>query len=388
VGSATGSVLDRRTFDTTTARLEGGWRRHDRLKLLGGLEWYDYTARYEYSSDMAFEPVLAEAFGKPSSLSRTSDLYIKGDTYGAYASALLSLTPRVLFDVGARWDGQRFGSPYDGNQVSPRLSLQFRRDAANTFRLSWGRFAQTERPDELAVQDGDPSFHPAQRASQLVASLEKRPKSNVLLRLEAYDKHVTTPGPEYENLLDPFALLPELAVDRVRIQPDRSRAYGAELSMRWELPPAWLAWFSYSRSEVRDDVGSKQVPRSWNQEHSLIAGVNWSGGPWGVSANALWHSGWRRNVLEVLADDEVRLLPRNSNGWPDYFSLDLRGTYTRPLATGSVQLFLEIDNLANHSNPCCSDYRALTSPAGLDLTRDQSTWLPRIFLIGASWQMQ
>jgi hypothetical protein len=92
-------------------------------------------------------------------------------------------------------------------------------------------------------------------------------------------------------------------------------------------------------------------------------------------------------VLEQTAHSGIRLLPRNSNGWPDYFSLDLRGTYSRPLPTGSLQLFLEVDNLANHNNPCCSDYRATSSLGGLDLTSDQSTWLPRIFLLGASWQL-
>ena len=122
--------------------------------------------------------------------------------------------------------------------------------------MSWGRLTQTERPDELAVQDGDPTFHPAQRAAQLVASMERRPSRNLLFRVEAFEKRVTTPSPAYENLMDPFALLPELAVDRVRIEPNRSHAYGAELSMRWELPPAWLVWASYSRSEVSDDFGN------------------------------------------------------------------------------------------------------------------------------------
>lgn len=386
VGSALGSVHDRRTFDTNTARLEGALRLSDSVTMSAGLEWYDYVAHYDYTSQMQFEPALAEAFDRAPQLQRASDFAVHGEAYAAHLSSLFSLTPRVLLDVGARWDGQRFGTAFNANQLSPRLSVQFQRDKTSTLRLSWGRFAQTERPDELAVQDGDPSFHPAQRAEQLVASLEKRPTRNLLLRLEAYEKRVTTPSPDYENLLDPFALFPELALDRVRIDPDRSHAYGAEFSMRLELPPAWLAWFSYSRAKVNDDFGSASVPRTWDQRNSLMGGVNWVHGPWGASANALWHNGWHRNEL-LRSDSGVELSPRNSSTWRDYLSLDLRGTWSRPISSGALQLFLEFDNVMNHNSPCCADYRVLDSPAGLELTRNQSNWMPRIVLLGATWQL-
>lgn len=387
VGSATGFVNDRRTSDTTTARLEGSWRRNDRLSLTAGLEWYDYLAHYEYGSELSFDPALAQAFGKPEALSRYSDFGIDGEAFAAHASMLFGITPRVLLDVGARWDGQRFGAAFDANQLSPRISIRFQRDPATTLRLSWGRFSQTERPDELAVQDGDPGFHPAQRSSQIVASLERRPTPNVLVRLEAYDKRVTTPAPDYENLLDPFALLPELAVDRVRIDPDRSHAYGAEMSLRWELPPAWLAWASYSRSQVQDEFGAVRVPRTWDQKHALVAGLNWTHGYWGLSANAMWHSGWRRNQLNLLSAEEIALAPRNSDRWGDYLSIDLRGTWSRPISAGTLQLFLEVDNVANHGNPCCADYRVSGATDNLGLTRELSSWLPRIVLVGATWQL-
>lgn len=387
IGNTLGIVHDRRTLDTTTARMEGSWRRNERLTLSGGLEWYRYLTHYEYESRLSFDPALAAAFGKPESIARDSELDIEGDAYAAYLSTLIGITARTLLDVGARWDAQRFGSSFDANQLSPRLSVQFQRDPATTLRLSWGRLAQTVRPDELAVQDGDPTFHPAQRSSQLVASLERRPARNLLVRFEAYDKRVTTPAPDYENLLDPFALLPELAVDRVRIEPDRSRAFGAELSVRWELPPTWLAWASYSRSQVRDDFGPVSIPRTWDQKDALVAGIHWARGPWGASANALWHSGWRRNQLSLVSGGGIVLAPRNSQEWRDYFSLDLRGTWSRPLPAGALQLFLEVDNVANHANPCCSDYRATGSAGNLGLTRELSSWLPRLVLFGVTWEL-
>ena len=63
-GSATGEVHDRRVFDTTTARLEGLYPVNDRVRINGGLEWYDYRAHYVYSSDVTFDPLLAAAFDR------------------------------------------------------------------------------------------------------------------------------------------------------------------------------------------------------------------------------------------------------------------------------------------------------------------------------------
>jgi hypothetical protein len=388
VGSAQGGVDDQRRFDTTTARLTGIAPLSDRLRLSGGLEWYDYDARYDYTSDVALDPLLAAAFRRPLSISRAEGQSVDGEAYAAYASTLVSLTDRMTLDLGARWDAQRFGAAFEGNQLSPRFSFQFERDPATLLRLSWGRLTQTQRPDELAVQDGDQLFHPAQRAEQIVASVERRPSRNMLWRLEAFEKHVYNPAPSYENLLDPFALLPELEVDRVRIQPDRSRTQGAELSLRWELPPTWLGWVSYSWSHAVDRFDGVIVPRTWDQRHSVAAGLNWTRGQWGLSANLLGHTGWQRNDLRVDAASVIELAPRNSNSWPAYFSFDLRGTWVHPLPVGALQVFMEVDNATNRNNPCCSDYRAVESTPGVRLSRDTSGWLPRIYMLGVTWQLQ
>ena len=52
----------------------------------------------------------------------------------------------------------------------------------------------------------------------------------------------------------------------------------------------------------------------------------------------------------------------------------------RPLPHGALRVFLEADNVTNHGNPCCVDYRTVESPGGTDLSREVSSWLPRIFL--------
>ncbi|MEP7247005.1 MAG: TonB-dependent receptor, partial [Gammaproteobacteria bacterium] len=384
--NARGTVDDHRIFDTNTLRLEASARTNSWLSVTGGLEWYQFDAEYRYQSQVQFGPEIAAAFGRSLTYAQSTDLVAGGEAYAAFASTLISFSRRTTLDVALRWDAQAYGVAFRDNQLSPRFGLQYEYSPLTTLRLSWGRLAQTERPDELQVQDGDSAFHPAQRSTQAVLSAERRVASVALLRLEVYDKRVSNPTPLHENLLDPFALLPELQVDRVRVQPDRSRIRGAELSVRWQLPQTWSGWASYSWSNAEDLFGPVSVPRTWDQRNALATGLAWTNRPWQFSTSLAWHSGWRRNQL-VTTPTGLALDPRNAQAWPAYLSLDLRTTWSRPLPKGVLDVFGEIDNSTNHSNLCCSSYRLSGSGSGTLLAPEQSGWLPRLFLIGVTWQL-
>jgi hypothetical protein len=391
--NASGTVDDRRRFDTGSARVESTMRLTDRVRIEGGVELYNYDATYRYRSSTTYEPAFARALGRPEVVERNSDIRIDGQAYAGYLSALTSIAPNADLDIGLRWDKQHYDVTFHDDQVSPRVSFQYRYDPSTILRLSWGSFAQAQRADELLVQDGETAFNPVQRARQTVASLERRLWSgDALFRVEAYDKRVSRPSPTYENLLDPFALLPELEVDRVRIAPDRSRAYGAEMSLRWDARRRWSSWASYSVSRATDYFADVAAPRTWEQNHSLNAGVSWTQRPWLLSANVTWHTGWRRNALNLVSDagDPVPVLelsPRNARAWPEYFSLDLRASWLRKMPRGTLQAFIEIDNATNHGNLCCINYQLAPSDAGPVLIADTSNWLPRFALFGVSWQL-
>ena len=215
-----------------------------------------------------------------------------------------------------------------------------------------------------------------------------RIRENALLRVEAYDKRVTDPTPYYENIFDPFALLPELELDRVRVAPDRSRMYGAELSLRWHLSPAWSGWTSYSWSEATDRFGATVAPRTWDQKHSVATGLAWSRGAWQLSGNLGWHTGWRRNVLEEsMTGPGFELAPRNSRAWNDSLSLDLRAEWMKIFNKGALKVFVEVDNATDHANSCCVSYSLPPSGSGTELSPRTSTWLPRLYLLGVTWQL-
>ena len=388
-GSGTGTLDDSRHFGTTAGRMESNIRFSDRWGLVSGLEWYDYEAKYRYTSNAAYNPQLAAALGRPLNITRDTDLEIDGQAYASYLSALWALTSSISLDAGVRWDGERYGVAFRGNQVSPRIGLQYKYDPATVVRASWGRLSQTQRPDELQIDDGDGVFHRAEFAMQTVVSLERQVSSAVQLHVEAFDKRIEDPRPRFENLLDPISLLPELEVDRVMIHPSSARAVGTELSLRWQATPQLSGWANYSWSESTDDINGVRIPRSWDQKHAAAVGVAWRETPWLWSSDVTWHTGWARNRFYAMSVNpaEFALFPLNVRKWPAYFSLDSRLTWEHPLPKGALQLFGEIDNATNHANPCCIDVQYLGGTTHPLLERTTSVWLPRFALVGATWKL-
>jgi hypothetical protein len=391
-GSAVGNVDDHRVFDTNTLRVEASARASDRVAFNAGAEWYDYVAHYKYHSLREIDPLFAAVFG--SATTRANDQFFDadGESYGAFASALIDVSKRVSVDLALRWDAQRFSSAFRDDQISPRVSAQYQYDPDTSFRLSWGRMAQTQRPDELLVQDGDAQFHDAQRSTQTVLSIERKVQPMALLRVEVYDKRISNPTPIYENLLDPFVLFPELEADRVRVQPDSSHVHGAELSVRWQLPSDWSGWMSYSWSQATDRTGATRALRTWDQKHTVATGLVWQPGAWQFSGNVNWHTGWRRNALLETgvpngAAGGLALAPRNSAAWGSYLSVDLRAGWVHALSKGALQVYGEIDNVTNHANDCCIAYTVQSTGPLATLSPQASTWLPRLYLLGVTWQL-
>ena len=142
-GSAVGRLDDSRVFGTTSFRLESSAKAGGRVTLNGGLEWYDYEAEFEYQSETTLEPLLAVALGRAPVQTNSALIDARGEAYAAYASALVDISRQVSVDLALRWDAQRFDTAFRDNQLSPRLSVQYRYDPATTLRLSWGRMAQT-----------------------------------------------------------------------------------------------------------------------------------------------------------------------------------------------------------------------------------------------------
>jgi outer membrane receptor protein involved in Fe transport len=385
--NVTGSLDDVRRHDATTVRFELS-RAMSNAQLLFGVEAQHYVSEFDYRSDTAFEPRFAAAFGRPANslLARTLD--VDGDAYAAYASYAWEASPVLTLAAGARYDGQRYDD-FEANQFSPRLLLDFHPNDRWRLRAAFGRTHQAERPDELQIQDGEDFFHEVQRAEQGVLSVERRLGRDWSLRVEAFRKRIYDPVPIYENLLDPLVPLPELEVDRVRVSPDGSSAYGVESTLRWQPAERWSGWVAYSWTESQDEFPGFKVARTWDQRNAVNAGLSWTRRPWQLSGTLQWRSGWRRNALRVVdaGTGELELLPRNSLAYPRTMSVDLRATWTWPLRSSALHFYVDIGNAGNRQTPCCTSYELEENAGTWELEREYDSTFPRYVLLGVNWEI-
>lgn len=322
-------------------------------------------------------------FGHPTTLDRETRVTATTRTWAVHASRLWTLSPSWRLDLGVRADHR--DRPGSSTGWSPRLAMEYEFGDGRFLRASAGRTTQGQRADELQVADGEPAFHAVQKADQLVVGYEQLMADRGAWRIEAYHKRITDPAPRYENILDPVSIVPEMEIDRERIAPDSAVAYGVEFSGRYAFDRHWSAFLNYAWSEVEDGSGEVDVPRAWNQQHSLVAGVLWRDGLWSLSGQGSWHTGWSRT--EFTEDAAGGLSPvvsdRNRARWPSQWSFDLRAAWQRPLAHGALQVALDVNNATDRSNPCCTD---LSSVGGVLRVQTRS-WLPRYVNLGVVWSL-
>ncbi|HEY6645347.1 hypothetical protein, partial [Povalibacter sp.] len=196
-------------------------------------------------------------------------------------------------------------------------------------------------------------------------------------------------NPRFENLFDPLVLLPELAIDRVRIAPSSARAEGVEFWLNWQPTGDWSGWFSYTWSQVQDRVDGQDVYRSWDQRHAVSAGIAWTHGPWAVTLADTYHTGWPTTALSLgpVGGPSVVVGPRNALRYEDFNSLDFRITRTFALSRGELDVFLEATNLYSHRNQCCTRYRVATDSEGNpELLSNIDAWLPLVPSFGVLWR--
>jgi hypothetical protein len=242
----------------------------------------------------------------------------------------------------------------------------------------------------VQVEDGVAEFFAPQYADHLVAGLEHTFGKSIELRVEAYRKDYDGLRPRFENLFDPFSILPELQADRIRIAPEGGRAQGIELLLRQRGagPVDW--WAGYTWASAEDGIGGDWVSRSWEQRHALNAGIAWQRGPWNLNVAGTWHSGWPTTAvaLEDGSGPGVVVGSRNAINYDDFFSLDLRLSYTATLGRGELETFVEFTNVTVHDNPCCTTWTVGTDGDGATtLGRDLDYWPRFVPNIGVRWRL-
>jgi outer membrane receptor protein involved in Fe transport len=356
-----GNVDDWRQLTALGVKQTWRYQRSERQLWSAGLEAETRDAEYRYSSTADRRGLLATLGGTAPPL-RAIALAPSGESYGVYIEDRIRLTERLVADLGLRWDRQTYLPPGVDSRFSPRVSVLYRLGERIDLRVSHGRFFQPEGLLELQIEDGTTEFARAQSAAHSIISIERRFAGGLALRAELYRKWTRHARPRYENLFDPLVLVPELRASRVLVAPDRAEARGVELFVSGEQPVSW--WVSASFAHADDDIGGERVPRSWDQQRALHAGVIWPVGDWRLSATANLHGGWPTTDVSVVTTPFGATVaiagPRNAVRLGHARRLDFRAGRDFHVGTGALRVFVEVTNLTNRGNPCCRFYELET----------------------------
>jgi len=378
-GVATGNLDESRKFNGVEFTSDWMFQRSAHSSYTFGGSVAVTRADYSYTRHSEFSPEVAAAFGR-----------------GLTEDILMSVSPRVSIfslyganrrkwshfeaELGLRLDAQHYDAYGNHTQVSPRLNLRY--DFENQWRLygSAGRFTQAQHVEEWRVEEAQQSPDSAQVSIHTILGLERETDSGMRFGVEAYTKRWTTSAPYFDNQLDPFALVPDLTPDRVRIVPRGSEASGLEVSLRKPFSDSLTGWGTLAWSRVADDMSPGDTLRSWDQPVSVNAGLAWKGSSASLSVLAGWHTGWPRTPFDL---EPLQLQARNSREWSDYFTLDLRGSWTWVFESGDLSAVLDVTNATDRRNQCCV---ILGMNQASQLEPEVDNWLPTLINLGVTYR--
>ena len=387
-------VDDDRDIDQVGFRQDWSLNSSENHLLQWGFALEHHKAQYNYKGSARFFGLSAIFENVPVAIDRDLTAAPSGPSYALYMSDKWKVAKGTILQFGLRWDDQTYTELSSDSQLSPRFSILHALSPKTELRFSWGRYYQSQGIHELQIEDGVTDFFPAQQADHIIAGISHKLGNNHSVRLELFQKEMNDLRPRFENLYDPLALIPELQPDRVRIAPNSALARGLELSInRTGQALSW--WASYTLAEVTDTVDGVEVPRSWDQRHSLQAGLIWAVNNWDLSLAGHVRSGWPTTSLalqEIIGPGgETEFIavpgPRNAERLSNFASLDARISRKFDVGRGTITVFFEVSNLLDRKNICCFDYDLETDENGEEfLESSPDYWLPLLPAVGFLWE--
>ena len=391
-GIVSGDLSSTTSFKAFELRQHWTWTPAQHWMLQAGVNAKHLDAHYQLAASKQIAAPFDTILGNQPLTVLDFDRSPEGAQYAAYAEFRWRPVSRLTLDLGLRWDQQTYTTAADDRQYSPRASLLWEPSRSTQIRLGWGQYYQAQEINELQLTDGVDEFFPAQRAEHFVLNAKHWFSDEVDLALSVYRKSFRTIRPRFENVFNTLTLLPELQFDRVLIDASTAEALGAELILtRGASDEDLLWWLSYSWSRVEDSTGEGNVPRSWDQSHTLKGGVSLRWRQWDFSLAGEVHTGWPRTELysELLSQPDgstslsVSTSRRNAFRHALSHSLDMRISRDFDLSRGTLTAFLEVTNLYNQENACCMEYSL--APDG-SVAANETHWLPLVPSLGIVWR--
>jgi hypothetical protein len=387
-----GMVLSDNRFHFLDLRQDWSWSLGDIHLPRWGFNFGQQRGDYDYvMASTIDDPLVAPV---PIDRAYATNMIVDMSKFGAWAAWRSRLSARMTAEAGVRWDQYSYDDGLDFDAVSPRLNFVYAFDAGE-LRAAWGVSYQPQSVNELQVEDNVTQIFEPERVQQWVLGYTHHFAGGFSARVDIYGKDYSHLRSRYENALDPIQLIPEGAIDRVRIDAREARAEGVELTVRREAERGFAGWASLALARAEDLEGGDWRPRSWEQRETLSFGVSWTGNKWNLSLAGLLHSGTPTTPLGIVSEPlpgggyevEGVVGERNSARLDSYARIDLRANRDVILANSKLSFYLEVTNLLDRKNQCCvEDYHVAEGRPAPVLVIEEGYWLPILPSLGFQWE--
>jgi outer membrane receptor protein involved in Fe transport len=387
-------VDDENTTWDLGLRQDWQFRKSARMMLKWGVDLRWGVSDYDYVRAASFwDPNLTDPQG-PDFWRRHDTVSVatsrSGFRTGAYVAGRLQPTKALTFETGVRYDRQSYTGE---QQASPRINAALKLTSGATLRGAWGHYYQSQALGELWAADGDVTFYPAQKAEHRILGLEQRFASGYFLRLEAYQRLLSDPLPEYRRVARNMgALWEEAPADRVFVHPERGRAEGLELYVQG--PGGGRLTWSGSYALSKEVVSGEWVPRPYDQRHAVNLQVAFRPTPdWSIAAGWVYHSPWPFTEIEYRVGETIwgQLFAvryhdaLNQGSLTPYRRIDFRASRRFRSNRGELLLYVDVFNLLNHENAMDLEQDARWVEGHLVRSQRLYPQLPILPSIGMRW---
>jgi TonB-dependent Receptor Plug Domain len=315
--------------------------------------------------------------------------------YGVYAAYKTRLGQALSVETGARWDHYQYDIGGAYSRVSPRLNAVYELGKRSELRAAWGITHQPQSVDDLDVTDGERQFQAPESARHIILGYALQLFDTMNFRVDVYQKDYSDLRPRYENELFRSRLIAEAEADRIRIDADRARAQGVEVTLRRDTREQWGGWLTYGYMKAADFLDDRWRPRSWEQQHTLSLGIGRSGAKWDAHLAAFYHNGLPATPIDFVPSQspggnaELRLEPglSNSGRLGHYLRVDLRASREVFFENSTLTYYIEVFNLLDRDNPyALDDFDANQTSLGGSLDEKFNYGFPRLPSFGFNFE--
>lgn len=363
-----------------------------------GLDMEASSASVARSGSMGSPPREGDArvFGEPPSDRINADAWkVVGVGLAPYAEVDVGLfgdrvhvVPGVRFDpyfssVSRRTpivgDTPSVGLNRQDAAVDPRLAVRWAATPILDVRAAVGLYRQPPQEADRSAVFGNPDL-PTARAAHALAGTRVAVGASASLETTAFvtsSEGLAVRNPSASPLLAE-ALVPA----------GEGHSHGVQFLFRKERVERFSGWLSWtiSRSERRDGPGLSSRPFDYDQSHVAAAVGSYDlGRGFEVGLRARYATGFPRAPVvgayqDARTDAYVPIFgPKNRERLPSFFQIDLRGSKSWKLPTGTLEAYLEVLNVTARENPEERVYNANYTQRGYILG------LPILPVAGVRW---